>query len=154
MAHFPVECLPIFTGATSVSRDFSLHYFYHRLIDQGQKPLKKKHGCIFTLWYMYMAYNKDIIDPRNDGNLGPSHPSKTQTMSDWFAQRFLKKRKDIRGWDGLLGTDRVPSPEDWQNILLNSTLFFYWGHGRIMSHLDPSFLAVLNLTGKSIRCSL
>ena len=80
----------------------------------------------------------------------PTHPSKYANISDWFIGRVTKSKtkQPGKGWEGITGTERWPSPEEWQQVLLNSNAFVYWGYGQMLSHVDPCFLGVLSLQGK------
>jgi hypothetical protein len=77
------------------------------------------------------------------------------SLCDAFVQKVLKSknRKDRErtkvNWEGFLGCEQTPSPEDWQELLRTSSLFMYWGCGSVTSLVEPKFISVLDLTGKS-----
>jgi hypothetical protein len=148
LACLPLEALSLFQGIPLVSRDFSLHYHFSRTQDHKSSFVRRKFGCN-TLFSIF-SHTPDIVDPYNEGSLPATHPSKCSNISDWFTARVVKSKakQPVKGWEGITGTERWPSAEEWQQALLNSNAFVYWGHGQMMSHVDPCFVSVLALQGK------
>mmetsp|Transcript_28396 Transcript_28396/g.55846 ORF Transcript_28396/g.55846 Transcript_28396/m.55846 type:complete len:1909 (-) Transcript_28396:155-5881(-) len=126
MFELPLESLPYFKYTTSVSRDFSLHLLYSRLIsDKVAAETAKKGGSVGF-----------IADPFLEDGSG-------RTLA-----AFQEIQKFGGGdWDGVSGRDSVPVLGQWQRLLVNSKTFIYHGFERYCACLPVSNLCALNCEG-------
>jgi len=135
---WPLEALQIFSGAKSISRDFSLHMFYHRLRDQGQKQIKD-------------ASTRFISDPKGEDFGTPEVESgiAARPSIDDVVDQLQSKVK----WKGLKGKEQIPSQNEWQKMLLGERMdedcsgcFLFYGLERFLAYAGVETVAGLSIS--------
>ena len=49
--------------------------------------------------------------------------------------------------EGVLGSEHIPSAEEWQKLMSETSHFVYFGFSPLMSYLEPHHIVSLNLSG-------
>lgn len=178
LLQLPLEALKTFAvpQITSISRDFSLQFHYHRVHPAersesttkvtgkgGKKPDKAKSDKPSTAKSGQKSEKKGgkevgagipkegpvvdfngiryIVDPYNECNEeGDDNPSKV--ISDIVA----KYKNFTAKWNGISGSDHLPSVGEFQHFLSESTGFIFYGTERYLGCLPPNMLAPINVT--------
>ncbi|KFQ69012.1 Tetratricopeptide repeat protein 40, partial [Phaethon lepturus] len=67
-------------------------------------------------------------------------------------KEILEKYHDLftLQWQGVIGTIRVPSQAEWEQLLTNCSAFLFYGMERFMSHILLNRLVAMNIP----RCHL
>merc|ERR1711966_641799 len=122
---WPLEALEAFSGAKSISRDFSLHMFHHRLQAQDQIPIKD--ACV-----------RFISDPKGeDSSLEMESGVDVRPCIDDVVGQLQSKTR----WKGLKGREHIPSENEWQKYLMGeradedgSGCFLFYGLERFSAY--------------------
>jgi tetratricopeptide (TPR) repeat protein len=139
LASLPLEALSSLSTAQSVSRDFSLNMLHHRMTASDAAVKDSK-----------FAY---VVDPRAEDSAytcpEDSERDRTSTL-DVF--EGMVANKFVAGWEGVTGTEYIPSDSKWQALLRarESGGFLYHGMGRCLSYMAPSLLAGMSLSGCNV----
>jgi hypothetical protein len=151
----PMESLPCFHGADSISRDFSIYMLYYRLLALKAHPFKKE-----EIHY--------IVDPLHE-DFGSVHPLQNHhqsshvlsnkdkdntTVSSILYQYTKKNGGPFTSWKEIVPDQAIypiqPGPNEWQQGLLSCSKgggFVYVGPNRVLSNIPPENIAGMNLTG-------
>ncbi|XP_074608699.1 cilia- and flagella-associated protein 46-like [Acropora palmata] len=177
LLQLPLEALNIFAvpQITSLSRDFSLQFHYHRVhpaersdsssktaakgakkpekaksdkpstAKSGQKSEKKgkETGSGVAKEGPVVDFNgvRYIVDPHNEcSDEDEDNPSKV--MSDII----VKFKSFSTKWNGIMGSDHLPSVGELQRVISESSSFIFYGTERFLGSLPPSMLAPMNIT--------
>ncbi|XP_063996010.1 cilia- and flagella-associated protein 46 [Pogoniulus pusillus] len=163
----PLEALSIFKGKgiSSVCRDFSLLILYNR-IHLAESEIEVKAGAEISKKTSPKAHQKKnakkasvnrdlpsnclsvdarnfkyIVDPYNEGrNAEALSPS--QKMKE-----ILEKHRSpfTLQWEGVTGSDCVPSQAEWEQLLTNCSAFLFFGMERFLSHVLLDSLVAMNI---------
>ena len=161
----PLEAISFFKDANvkAISRDFSLHFVHHRLNSyQSQNTMAavaedKKAGG-----------KKDKAPPKGGGTkdgggemgfdanrwtyiLDPQDDSSTlrEFMNESCQATFQSVASDhpnCAKWEGIMGSDHIPSPSEWQRLLSSGSGFLFYGVGRMLAHIDPKYVAGVDMS--------
>lgn len=178
LLQLPLEALKTFAvpQITSISRDFSLQFHYHRVHPaersesttkvtgkMGKKPDKAKSDKPSTAKSGQKSEKKGgkevgtgvpkegpvvdfngiryIVDPYNEcDEEGDDNPCKVINDAVTKYKNFTAK------WNGITGSDHLPSVGEFQHFLSESTGFIFYGTERYLGCLPPNMLAPINVT--------
>ena len=137
----PLEALDCLTKVKSVSRDFNAQIFLSRLASYAAcgPPTGKS--------------TKYIADPRHEDR-GSENASKPRKTVHEVVEGLCGKAGAASAFSGILGTEKIPSVGDWQNLLAGDNLedasvssrsFLYFGPGRCLARFAPNNLVGLNI---------
>ncbi|XP_053548919.1 cilia- and flagella-associated protein 46-like [Bombina bombina] len=151
---------------SSVSRDFSLQLFYNRMCKEDKeedeakrdtksgKDRKPKSGqkknikiapidrtlpanCISLDTHKF----KYIVDPYNEENEPEFSPGfRMKRVIEKYNQQFTPL------WDGIIGSSRVPSHGEWENVMNNCSAFVFYGTERFLNNILLDKLVAMNFT--------
>ncbi|XP_071668385.1 cilia- and flagella-associated protein 46 isoform X1 [Patagioenas fasciata] len=164
LMELPLEALRIFKaeGISSVSRDFSLQILYNRIhmaesetdvktdVDKSKENKSKAHqkkngkkapvnrdlpsNCL-SVDTRHLKY---IVDPYNEGReaeaLSPSQKLK----------EILEKHGELQ-WRGVMGSERLRSPAEWEQLLAHCSAFLFYGTETFLSHVVLDRLVAMNI---------
>ncbi|XP_010138787.1 PREDICTED: tetratricopeptide repeat protein 40, partial [Buceros rhinoceros silvestris] len=162
----PLEALSIFKeeGISCVCRDFSLQILYNRIhlaesetedktdveISKKTKPKAQQKKNVKAPIHHDLPSNclpvdtrnfKYIVDPYNEGReegaLSPSQ--KMKEILEKYHDKFTPQ------WEGVIGSIRVPSQAEWEQLLTNCSAFLFYGMERFMSHILLDRLVAMNI---------
>jgi len=137
LSSLPLEALDVFSRAKSVSRDFSIHMFHHRLHAQNNAPIKD--ACV-----------RFISDPKGEDSgsseLEPGMDIRP-SIDDVIGQLQSKSK-----WKGLKGQDHIPSQNEWQKSLMgerndedsSDCCFLFYGLERFLAYAGIETIAGLH----------
>jgi len=176
LLQLPLEALPIFRHPEikSVSRDFSLQTFSHR-ITQGELPdqqngklersklgkkdkvdtkaksekigLAKKGKATKELVFGKDGVQLDMTYLRYIVDPKCDWPVGDKKGPDAFmSELVLQLKQKAAKWIGLNGHDRIPSIPELQKFIQDSPCLIFYGFERFFSHIPPQFVAPLCLT--------
>ncbi|PRP79945.1 hypothetical protein PROFUN_05921 [Planoprotostelium fungivorum] len=114
LCDLPFESLFVFENAPSVSRDFSLHNFAHRLRD----PRNKSHALRRKINYVIEHWKER--DPLNNFS-----DAFTKVLSSKIMKKDTRDKTPKVAYEGYAG-DRSATSEEMQEAL-KSSLLLYWG---------------------------
>jgi len=177
LLQLPLEALKTFAvpQITSISRDFSLQFHYHRVHPAersestikaagkgGKKPEKAKSDKPSTAKSGQKSEKKGkevgsgipkegpvvdfngiryIVDPYNEcSEEGDDNPSKVINDVITKFKNFTAK------WNGIMGSDHLPSVGEFQHLVAESSGFIFYGTERFLGCLPPNMLAPMNIT--------
>ncbi|XP_022091640.1 cilia- and flagella-associated protein 46-like isoform X3 [Acanthaster planci] len=170
LLEMPLEALTIFSSPaiTSLSRDFSLQMLYHRIHKEPEEEVmsddkKKKEAakikaakdkakgvkmvpidrpvppsCLPIDTHSF----KYVVDPHYDcPGEEVSHPVyELQEALKLYNNQFSAR------WEGITGSDHVPSVGEWEEQFRECAAFIFYGLEKFFSHVPPQKLAPMNLT--------
>ncbi|KAL9983920.1 hypothetical protein ACROYT_G006166 [Oculina patagonica] len=178
LLQLPLEALKTFAvpQITSISRDFSLQFHYHRVHPAersesttkvagkgGKKPEKAKSDKPST------AKSGQKSDKKGGKEMGSGVP-KEGPVVDFNGIRYIvdpynecseegddnpykvmndviaKYKNFTAKWSGIMGDDHLPSVGEFQRFLSESTGFIFYGTERYLGCLPPNMLAPMNIT--------
>lgn len=144
IAPLPFEALPEFQSPhiTSLSRDFSLAVFAHRVA----RAAAPKSSQTLPLDLRRFCY---IVDPQNeDKPRAASLPTRvTPPLADAFSEisQSLAGSFNAKEWRGITGADHVPSDGEIQRLVATSSGMIFVGMGGFLAYASAAALAALDL---------
>ncbi|XP_071793797.1 cilia- and flagella-associated protein 46-like isoform X3 [Asterias amurensis] len=169
LLEMPLEALAIFSSpaVTSLSRDFSLQMIYNRIHREPEEEMtdekRKKEaakikaakektkgikmvpidrpvpaGCLPIDTHSF----KYVVDPHFDC------PEEEATHPIYEMQEALKlyNNQFTARWEGIQGSDHVPSVGEWEEQFRECQAFISYGLERFFSHVPPQKMAPTNLS--------
>lgn len=177
LLQLPLEALKVFAvpQITSLARDFSLQFHYHRVhpaersdssnktagkgakkpekaksdkpstAKSGQKSEKKgkETGSGVPKEGPVVDFNgiRYIVDPHNECS-DEADDSPSKVVND-----VLVKFKNFSSkWNGIMGSDHLPSVGEFQRVISESSSFIFYGTERFLGTLPPNMLAAVSIT--------
>ncbi|KYO42269.1 cilia- and flagella-associated protein 46 isoform B [Alligator mississippiensis] len=167
LMELPLEALSIFQeeAICSISRDFSLQLLYNRIhIEEPENEVKKdvksskepkpkanqKKSIKIVPVNRVLPPNcmpvdmnnfKYIVDPYNETKeteaISPS--KKIREILQKYQEQFTSH------WEGVIGSIRVPSQAEWEQLLSKSSAFLFYGMERVLSHILLDRLVAMNI---------
>ncbi|GAQ78456.1 hypothetical protein KFL_000130380 [Klebsormidium nitens] len=144
IAALPFECLPEFQPpqVLSVSRDFSLAVFAHRVA----RAAASKPSHTLPLDLRRMCY---VVDPQNEDKPRAARlPTRvTPPLAEAFSEisQALAGNFNAKEWRGLTGAEHVPSDGEIQRLVATSSGMIFVGVGRFLAYVSAAALAALDL---------
>lgn len=127
----PLEALPAFDKADSISRDLSIHVLYRRLLAAKTQPLRRDDIRV-------------IVDPHQED------PGSSGNTMDTVVQHFTKRNNaPFSNWKDAVDHGQIPSVDDWQQVLMGrhgGGLVFVGGNRVVGSSLPFERLMAMNLS--------
>lgn len=131
LALLPLEALPAFDKADSISRDFSVHVLYKRLLAAKTQPLRRDDIRV-------------IVDPHKED------PGINGNTMDTVVQQFMKRNNaPFLNWKDAVDHGQVPSVDDWQQVMMGRRGggLLYVGANRVVGSCLPfERLMAMNLS--------
>uniref|UniRef100_UPI00398F0566 cilia- and flagella-associated protein 46 n=1 Tax=Pristiophorus japonicus TaxID=55135 RepID=UPI00398F0566 len=163
LLELPLEALKVLQEdvITSVSRDFSLQVLYNRLHrDESETENKKEQksakpkgsskknikmipinrvlpsNC-FPVNTHQFQYIVDPYDETSDSEAFNPVTVMTEIMEKYSSQFTAH-------WDGVMGSEYVPSHAKWEEVMKNCSAFIFYGTERFLANVLPSKLVSMN----------
>ncbi|XP_069467509.1 cilia- and flagella-associated protein 46 isoform X2 [Ambystoma mexicanum] len=167
LMELPLEALSALQeeGISSVSRDFSLQLLYNRFQkkepeNEAKRDAKSAKGAKSKpdSKKKMASMNRDlppncvqvdtnsfkyIVDPYHEAQelelVSPAHKMK----------EVLEKHHPLtHNWEGFVGSQRVPSHAEWEQLLNNCSAFLFYGNERFLSHVLVEKIVAMNFSDK------
>lgn len=147
LQRLPLESHPSLQGKgfLSVTRDFSVHMLHQRMQRATVVADKKSGQSSAALARNNFSY---IVDPRHEDTTKAART--VPPMIDGFADGVLKGFPGASNWEGLSGSDLVPSTVQWQNLMRKPGQFLFYGLGRCLAYVLPRNLVGLDMSESNL----
>ncbi|CAH3151990.1 unnamed protein product [Porites lobata] len=177
LLQLPLEAIRVFAvpQITSISRDFSLQFHYHRV-----HPAERSESAIKIAGKGGKKSDKAKSDKPSTAKSGQKSDKKGKDLGsgvpkeglvvDFNGIRYIvdpynecseegddnpskvmndaisKFKNFTAKWSGIIGSDHLPSVGEFQRLVSESTGFIFYGPERFLGCMPPNMLAPMNVT--------
>jgi hypothetical protein len=86
-----------------------------------------------------------VCDPRAEDREGANGAVERPGAFSTLCAAFEADLKGAGAWEGVLGSEHIPSVGEFQRLLVSARLFLYHGVGPLLAHAPPGAIAALAL---------
>ncbi|XP_071946706.1 cilia- and flagella-associated protein 46-like [Antedon mediterranea] len=171
LMELPLEALPLLASPSifSLSRDFSFQMLYNRWhqepeveeqLDEKKKKeaLKAKQAKDKNRAVKILPLDRQvpphcsgvdthafryIVDPYSDCSQTDNEIEKPMNVMSEILTNY--QTQFTARWQGIMGSDHIPSVGEWENYMLDNSAFIFYGMERLFSYIHPSKVIASNM---------